>query len=146
MKQCFTYCHYSKIFRAVKEPAESLCFESARWQTSAIFLHCTCAQRLGFAREASADLPSGDASLREAVKYAPSLPDGRLLRSETRLRPGGISRSPFERHFSSNSAAFFGSTIGITEIGIYYGIFCGGCGIIGGARSGESIGEALGRK
>ena len=38
------------------------------------------AQRLGFAREASADLPSGGTSLREVVKTAPSLPDGRLLR------------------------------------------------------------------
>ncbi|EFE92925.1 hypothetical protein GCWU000341_00821 [Oribacterium sp. oral taxon 078 str. F0262] len=37
------------------------------------------------------------------VKYAPSLPDGRLLRLRTRLRPGGISRSPFGRHFSSRS-------------------------------------------
>ncbi|EFE92866.1 hypothetical protein GCWU000341_00760 [Oribacterium sp. oral taxon 078 str. F0262] len=36
---------------------------------------------LGFARVASADLPSGDTSLREVVKDAPSLPDGRLLRS-----------------------------------------------------------------
>ena len=39
----------------------------------------SAAQRLGFAREASADLPSGDTSLREVVKNAPSLPDGRLL-------------------------------------------------------------------
>ena len=44
------------------------------------------------------------------LKYAPSLPDGRLLRSffassmrRTRLRPGGFSRSPFGRHFSSRS-------------------------------------------
>ena|GEM_PF-4667725 len=37
-------------------------------------------RRLGFAREASADLPSGDTSLQEVVKDAPSLPDGRLLR------------------------------------------------------------------
>ncbi|ERL20927.1 hypothetical protein HMPREF1986_01851, partial [Oribacterium sp. oral taxon 078 str. F0263] len=70
----------------------------------------------------------------------PSLPDGRLLRLETRLRPGGVSRPPFQ------ACGIFGSTIGITEIRIYYGIFYSGCGIIGEAHSGKGIGEALGRK
>ena len=51
------------------------------------FLRFFEAQGLGFAREASADLPSGDTSLREVVKDAPSLPDGRLLRYDNKQAP-----------------------------------------------------------